>query len=148
MMKRTLLGVGMALAMVSCNQSTATNEEVKESNAVTQAETGITAEVKTINSEEAKTLLEQEKDLVVLDVRTPEEYTAGHLANARLMNFYDADFTQQLKTLDPSKTYLVYCAVGGRSRQAVQQMQQLGFKLVFDATEGYGALQAAGVPVE
>ena len=99
-------------------------------------------------SQEAKTLLEQQQEVVILDIRTPGEYKAGHLKDAQHIDFYGADFSAQLQTLDPAKTYLVYCAVGGRSRDAVQLMGRIGFERVFDASEGFTALRNAGIPVE
>jgi rhodanese-related sulfurtransferase len=49
--------------------------------------------------------------------------------------------------LDPEKSYLVYCAVGGRSSKAAVLMQKMGFKKVFGVSEGYSELKKAGVPV-
>lgn len=45
----------------------------------------------------------------LLDVRTPEEYKAGHLPNARLIDFNAGALPQALPTLDSTKTYLIYC---------------------------------------
>ncbi|MBK0402634.1 rhodanese-like domain-containing protein [Adhaeribacter sp. BT258] len=104
-------------------------------------------EVKTISSEEAGTLVASEKELVILDVRTPEEFTKGHLKNATLLNKYEPDFEARIKTLDREKPYLVYCASGGRSGETKALMQTLGFKKVYDA-KGFEDLKAAGLPVE
>lgn len=93
-------------------------------------------------------MLAQQEDIIILDVRTPAEYEAGHLKGARLIDIYAADFQERLQGLDPNKTYLVYCAVGGRSREALQLMGQLGFQQVYDASEGLSALKNAGIPVE
>jgi rhodanese-related sulfurtransferase len=57
---------------------------------------------------------------VVLDVRTPQEYAEGHIPGSVLINIYDQDFSTRISRLDKSKTYLVYCAVGGRSAKASQ----------------------------
>ncbi len=80
----------------------------------------------------------------LIDVRTPDEYQDGHLANARLINFYAADFTQQLSQLDKTQPVLVYCAVGGRSGKAAAQLTKLGFSQVYDLKGGYTAWAAAG----
>jgi rhodanese-related sulfurtransferase len=85
---------------------------------------------------------------VVLDVRTPEEYAKGHIHGAKLLDFKSPDFTEQLGKLDKSKTYLVHCAVGGRSAKAAEQMVQLGFPKIMNLEGGIKAWEAAGKPVE
>lgn len=79
----------------------------------------------------------------VLDVRMPEEFATGHLQNARNINFRAPDFAQQLAKLNPQGTYLVYCASGNRSGQAVAQMRKKGFRKATNAG-GYKDLKAAG----
>ena len=79
----------------------------------------------------------------VLDVRTPEEFATGHLQNARNLNFRAPDFAQQLAKLNPQSTYLVYCASGNRSGQAVAQMRKKGFRKATNVG-GYKDLKAAG----
>ncbi len=86
-------------------------------------------------------------DLVVLDVRTPEEYAEGHLDGAVLVDFYDADFADQLGQLDPEVPYLVYCRSGNRSGQTLTLMEQLGFSSASDVDGGIVAWQDAGLPV-
>ncbi|MHA6247207.1 rhodanese-like domain-containing protein [Pontibacter sp. CAU 1760] len=130
----------------SCSAESAASDETSAVQTATTAQTAAT--VKKVDSQEAKALLAQQPEVVVLDVRTPGEFASGHLQNATLVDISAVDFSQRLQALDKSKTYLVYCAVGGRSRQAAQQMQQLGFKQVYDATEGFSSLKSAGVPVE
>ena len=79
----------------------------------------------------------------VLDVRTPEEFATGHLQGAKNLNFRAPDFAQQLAKLNPQGTYLVYCASGNRSGQAVAQMRKKGFKKATNVG-GYKDLKAAG----
>src|SRR4051812_44107470 len=67
----------------------------------------------------------------ILDVRTPDEYRAGHIKNAMLANWMDKEiFTDRVKYLDKTKPVLVYCASGGRSSQAAQWLAANGFSLV------------------
>lgn len=74
---------------------------------------------------------------VILDVRTPEEYAEGHLANAKLLDYLNTDaFDASLKRLDKSNTYYVYCRSGRRSHGACLKMKAQGFK-VFDMEGGY-----------
>jgi phage shock protein E len=86
-------------------------------------------------------------DLVLLDVRTPEEFAEGHLEGAVLIDFYDADFADQLAALDRDVPYLVYCRSGNRSGQAMSVMEDLGFTSAVDVDGGIVAWSAAGLPV-
>ncbi len=86
-------------------------------------------------------------DLVVLDVRTPEEFAEGHLEGAVLVDFYDADFADQLAALDPDVLYLLYCRSGNRSGETLGVMEQLGFTSVADIDGGIIAWAGAGLPI-
>ena len=63
----------------------------------------------------------------VIDVRTPEEWAQGHLQGAVRMGIADADFTNQLATLDPAADYYIYCRSGNRAGQAIDIMRGMGF---------------------
>lgn len=82
---------------------------------------------------------------VVLDVRTPEEYAEGHLADAVLIDFYDADFAVQLDELDKDVTYVVYCRSGNRSESTIQTMRELGFTDVVEVAGGIQAWVTSGL---
>lgn len=86
-------------------------------------------------------------NVVVLDVRTPKEFSEGHLANAVNLDFYAPDFAQQLGKLDKSKTYLVHCAAGGRSAKACTTMTQINFTNAVNLEGGYKAWLKAEKPV-
>jgi rhodanese-related sulfurtransferase len=83
----------------------------------------------------------------VLDVRTPREFAAGHIAGATNLNYLSGDFSDRLAQLDQSKTYLLHCAVGGRSTNALPKMARLGFTNVIHLDGGFKAWQAEGNPV-
>ncbi len=85
--------------------------------------------------------------LVVLDVRTPEEFAEGHLDGAIMIDFYGADFTDRLAELDRDRPYLLYCRSGNRSSQARQIMIDLGFTDVADIDGGILAWTQAGLPL-
>ncbi|HSZ25639.1 MAG TPA: rhodanese-like domain-containing protein [Cytophagaceae bacterium] len=70
--------------------------------------------------------LSKKQNVVVLDVRTPEEYKEGHLDKAVLMNYNSNTFQQEVNKLDKSKTYLVYCKAGGRSARASAELAKKG----------------------
>ncbi|MBX3100906.1 MAG: rhodanese-like domain-containing protein [Bacteroidetes bacterium] len=84
----------------------------------------------------------------LLDVRADWEYAGGHLPGAQNLDIFKPDFDQKLALLDKTKVYYVYCHSGGRSREAAQRMQQLGFRQVYNLTEGIPAMQRAGVELK
>ena len=86
-------------------------------------------------------------DLVILDVRTPEEFAEGHLDGAVMIDFYEADFADRLGELDPEVPYLLYCRSGNRSGQTTAIMGDLGFTDVADVDGGIVAWSGAGLPV-
>ena len=69
---------------------------------------------------------------VVIDVRTPAEYEAGHLDDALNIDFNAPDFKGQIGKLDRDGSYVVYCKSGNRSGQAKAVMDQMGFTDVYD----------------
>lgn len=86
--------------------------------------------------------------MVILDVRTPAEFNSVKISSASSVDFYEEDFAESLDKLDKDQTYLVYCAAGKRSNQAMMLMQSKGFKTVYDLDGGIRAWQKAGYPVE
>ncbi len=66
-------------------------------------------------------------DATILDVRTPEEYSAGHLQGAMLLDFTGGAVAEAIPNLDPDAEYLVYCRSGNRSGQAIALMERAGF---------------------
>jgi len=96
-----------------------------------------------ISSEEFKEMLKEERG-VIIDVRTQQEYNAGHLADTdHLYDFLNGDFQKAVEEFDPSKTYYLYCRSGNRSGQAARMMQREGFENVYNVG-GYDALARAG----
>lgn len=90
-------------------------------------------------------------DFVILDVRTPQEFGAGHVApnGARILNLdiSTGNFLVRLEQLDRSDKYLVYCRTGNRSAVAVERMEQLDFEWIYHMDRGIVAWQAAGLPI-
>ncbi len=100
-----------------------------------------------INAATAEQMIMDNSELLIVDVRTPEEYAEGHLAKAQNLNFYDNDFANQLEGLDKDKEYVVYCRVGGRSAKAVAKMQAAGFTNVHNLLGGINGWMEAGAAV-
>lgn len=85
--------------------------------------------------------------VVVLDVRTPEEFATGHLANAINIDAQSGSFEQQIASLDKDKTYAVYCRSGNRSQGAVAKMTDAGFANIVELESGIVGWQSAGLPI-
>lgn len=86
--------------------------------------------------------------LVVIDVRTPEEFAEGHLPNADMIDFYAPDFADRIGDLDRDVPYVIYCRSGSRSGQTRQLMEQLGFSDVVDLDGGVLAWSDAGLSLD
>ncbi|WP_229728761.1 rhodanese-like domain-containing protein [Hymenobacter glacieicola] len=84
---------------------------------------------------------------VLLDVRTPAEFAAGHLSGAQNLDFRAPEFAQRMALLDPKKRYVLYCASGNRSGKAAVLMQEKGFLKVVNAG-GFQALKEGGLPAQ
>ncbi len=103
-----------------------------------------------VTVQQARALIQQragQRTFVILDVRTPEEFAAGHLAGAVNVNLVAPDFAARLRALDRGKTYLVYCRTGARSTQVAQAMLRLGFRSVYNMVEGIEGWQHRGFSV-
>ena len=83
-------------------------------------------------------------DVITLDVRTPGEFSEGHIEGAINIDVEGMQFASDVAKLDKSKTYAVYCRSGRRSAIATDEMSKLGFKTLFNLEGGTGAWSAAG----
>jgi len=75
-------------------------------------------------------------ELVILDVRTEDEYNSGCLEEALNIDFESSNFKKMITILDKQKTYLVYCRTGIRSKDAVELMSNMGFRKIYHMYEG------------
>jgi phage shock protein E len=82
----------------------------------------------------------------LIDVRTPKEFAAGHLAGAENIHLYDRDFGPRIDKLDKEKTVYVYCKAGGRSSEAVSILKTKGFQHIVELEGGTDAWAEAGKP--
>lgn len=89
-----------------------------------------------------------EGKIVIIDVRTAEEFKEGHLHGAKNIDFMSEDFASQLAKLDRNKPTLVHCQGGGRSTRALPAFAKLGFTEVIHLDGGIAGWEKAGQPVE
>jgi rhodanese-related sulfurtransferase len=80
-----------------------------------------------ITADEAKALMDSEKGYIILDVRTEEEYAAGHIEGAVLIPDYEIQEKAEEILLDKSQLILVYCRSGRRSKNAASTLASLGY---------------------
>jgi rhodanese-related sulfurtransferase len=81
---------------------------------------------------------------ILLDVRTPAEFAAGHITGAVNLDVQSDTFPQAAAMLDPAKDYAVYCHSGNRSKVAMAAMARAGLSHLFDLAGGISAWQSAG----
>ena len=91
---------------------------------------------KKITREEFKELITKGNTLVI-DVRTPVEFSEAHIKNAINIDYFSKSFSETISKLNKQKTILVYCAAGGRSTSACSDFKKLGFKRVYNLIGGY-----------
>lgn len=82
----------------------------------------------------------------ILDVRTPDEYSKGHLTHALNYDWNGTEFEKQLASLDKTKPVFVYCLSGGRSSAAASKMRSSGFTQVYEMDGGMMKWRAANLP--
>ena len=85
--------------------------------------------------------------VVVLDVRTPDEYISGHISGAINIDINGESFDSQVSDLDRQKSYAIYCRSGVRSVTAMNRMSQLGFNSFYHLTDGILDWVSSGQPV-
>lgn len=103
--------------------------------------------VEVVSPEVFQTKLAEDSAAYLLDVRKPDEFAAGHLAGAHLLNWLDPEtFKEDAKNLDKEKTIYVYCRSGRRSNAAASYLAEQGYKVV-DMDGGILAWEKAGLPV-
>lgn len=100
-----------------------------------------------LNASELKNALEKEKDYVLVDVRTPDEYEEGHLSGSLLVPLDTIDRNAENVLTDKDKKLFVYCRTGRRSAEAVGKLRSMGYTNVYDVSGGITAWQASGYPI-
>ena len=78
----------------------------------------------------------KEENVQLVDVRTPNEWENGVIANPLKINFLESSFKEKIQKLDKTKPIAIYCKSGGRSGQAAKLLSEIGFKEVYDLKGG------------
>lgn len=125
--KSTIALFLIALTLTSCGQSTP----------------------ESINNMDAQSFVTKISDqaVTVIDVRSAQEYSEGHLTNSINISVESDQFSEQIANLDKEKEYALYCRSGRRSTIAADQMAKAGFKTITNFNQGgFTDLASLGVP--
>ena len=101
-----------------------------------------------LSVEAVHAMLSSDTSTMLVDVRTAEEYRAGHLRNCTLMDFYQADVRARLRALPRDRSIVLYCRSGRRSADAKRYMDSLGYTRVYNMLGGIVAWQQHNYPLE
>lgn len=105
------------------------------------------ATIETVSPGRAAEIIEEARPgLVILDVRTPEEFAGGHLAGAVNLDYYAPGFADALAALDREAPYVLYCRTDNRSAEVREMMRNLGFSEVHEVDGGIVAWVEQGLP--
>lgn len=94
------------------------------------------ATLETVSPNVAATVIADESDEIILDIRTPQEYNQGIIEGAINIDFYSPTFSDDLDALDKTVHYVVYCRSGNRSGQAMSTFKDLGFTNITEIDGG------------
>ena len=80
----------------------------------------------------------ESSDVILIDVRTPMEYSQGHIQGSVNVDFKEEkDFQNYFKNLDKSETIFLYCRSGNRSKKSAEKLIDLGFNKIYDLEGGF-----------
>jgi len=104
--------------------------------------------IKNVDAADFKKLIDEKKS-VLIDLRTGDEIkNKGMIKGAVRIDFLSKEAEAAIDKLDKNKTYLIYCAGGGRSSDAAELMQKKGFKEVVNLSKGFDDWKKKGFAVE
>ncbi len=92
-----------------------------------------------ISTKDAKRIMNEKDNISLIDVRTTKEVSRGSIPGSIHINVMSPGFNEAINTLDPKKTYIVYCVSGQRSRMACRKMHKAGFRSLYNLSEGYAS---------
>ena len=101
-----------------------------------------------VSSKVVSTMLQKDSKLMVLDVRTAEEFSEGHIKGALNIDIRKDDAFSKIDKLDHKVKYIVYCRTNHRSGMAVDHMMKSGFKTVYQMMDGFPGWAANKLPVQ
>lgn len=85
-------------------------------------------DVKEVTSDSVRKLLKTQKDWIVIDVRTPAEFSESHIPGAINIDLHQKDVFSRIDKLNKNSNYIVYCRTKNRSSTVTEYMSKNGFK--------------------
>jgi thioredoxin 1 len=113
-----ILSLIIATLTVSCKKESSNNYEL-------------------VNVDTFETRINETKNIQLIDVRTPQEYTEGYIANATNIDWNGEDFVEKINNYDKNQPIYIYCLSGGRSKKASEKLTELGFNNIIELEGGY-----------
>ncbi|HRX09568.1 MAG TPA: rhodanese-like domain-containing protein [Candidatus Limiplasma sp.] len=126
--KPFLVGLACVLTAMTLSACSGPSGDVDQNQATGED----TAVYHKISAEEAKTVMDSEENIIVLDVREQSEYDTGHIPNATLLPVGEIAAKAATVLPDKSQKILVYCRSGNRSRTAANELVSQGYTQVYD----------------
>jgi rhodanese-related sulfurtransferase len=93
-----------------------------------------------------QTAINKSDKVIIIDVRTPDEYKEGHLKNAINVDYYNNQFSVIMSTYPKDANIYLYCRSGNRSGKAASILKDLGYTNVFDMAGGFTAWTEQNLP--
>ena len=135
-MKKNIIIVIIIIAVLICIgcfiYKTSKTNKTTTSNSTATTNAAKTNEIRHVSMDDIVKIMNENKDYVIVDVRTPDEYKEGHIPNA--INIPNETINEAVynKLKDKNQLILIYCRSGSRSRQAAYKMQKLGYTNLVD----------------
>ena len=134
-MKKNIIIAIIIIALLICTgffiYKVNNKNKTTKSNSTTTS-TAKTNEIRHVSMDDIVKIMDENKDYVIVDVRTPDEYKEGHIPNAINIPNETINETVYNKLKDKNQLILIYCRSGSRSRQAAYKMQKLGYTNLVD----------------
>lgn len=131
MKKQLFLFFLIAIGLISCKKEAQNTDSSIES---------------LLSPSEFNSAIKNEKEGIIIDVRTPEEFSKGHLEKAQNINWNNGDFEQKISTYKKETPLFVYCMSGGRSASASEKLRSLGYTKVYELDGGILSWRNEGLP--
>ncbi|MBS5937412.1 rhodanese-like domain-containing protein [Clostridium sp.] len=123
-MRKNIIALFLILSTLVISGCTTLNKEIS-----TKGQEAVT--VSRITSEEAKEEMNN-NDVIILDVRTEEEYNSGHIENSVLIPIDDLEYKAEEVLTNKEQKILVYCRSGNRSKKAADLLVEMGYTNVYN----------------
>ena len=160
-----LCAIGLVAVLASCGQDKPAETPAAATTPAAVSETGSAGNepedvcpcVASVNGQvlrditvaEADSMIKVSKNnpcFVLLDIRTRQEFDAGHLENALLIDFRDSTFSANIDKLDKNATYLLHCRTANRTTQSMRLFREKGFVEVYNMLGGVTEWKGVGLP--